>query len=479
MSVPRDLLNRTTELALEYLDGVDRRPVGRPTGADGLRSALGGLDPDRLPDAAEDPATVLETLVAAAEPGLVASAGPRYFGFVVGGSLPAALAADWMTSAWDQNGFSYVASPAASVIEETAGRWILDLLGLPRDASVGFPTGATAANVVGLAAGRHAVLARAGWDVEGKGLIGAPPIRILAGDEVHASALNALRIVGLGTETIERVPVDGQGAMDGAAAAAMLAGTTGPAMVLAQSGNVNSGAFDPLGPIVEAAHAVGAWVHVDGAFGIWAAVSPSLRPLVAGLAGADSWATDLHKWLNVPYDCGFVAVADREAHHGSMRMSAAYLVPAPGHELDPFDWVPEGSRRARATPVYAALRSLGRDGLRDLVERCCALARRMAGQLDEAPGVEILNDVVLNQVLVRFTAPGAAGDGDPDADASDRRTRAVIAAVQADGTCWAGGTTWHGMAAMRISVSSWSTTESDIDRSAEAILRCAREVGAG
>ena len=477
MSVPRDLLTRTTELATDFLDGVADRPVGRPIDAEGLRAELGGADPDRLPDAGVDAVAVLETLVASAEPGLVASAGPRYFGFVVGGSLPAALAADWMTSAWDQNGFSYVASPAASVIEETAGRWILELLGLPAGASVGFPTGATGANVVGLAAGRHAVLARVGWDVEAQGLIGAPPIRILAGDEVHASALNALRIVGLGTDTVERVPVDGQGAMRADAATSMLAGTAGPAIVLAQAGNVNSGALDPLRPIVAAAHDVGAWVHVDGAFGMWAAVSPGLRPLLAGLGDADSWATDLHKWLNVPYDCGFVAVADREAHHRAMRMSAAYLVPAPGDEIDPFDWVPEGSRRARATPVYAALRSLGRDGLRDLVERCCAHARRMAERLAGGAGIEILNDVVLNQVLVRFTARAEGAAVDPDA--SDRRTRAVIAAVQADGTCWAGGTTWHGMAAMRISVSNWTTTEADIDRSAEAILRCAAEVGEG
>ena len=473
MTEAGDMLRRATEHAIDFLDGVGERPVGRPIEAAPLRAALRGPGGGRLPDDPEDPAAVLESLVAAADPGLVASAGPRYFGFVVGGSLPVALAADVLTGAWDQNGFSYVASPAASVIEEIAGDWVLDLLGLPPAASVGFTSGATAANIVGLAAARHAVLARVGWDVESRGLIGAPQIRIIVGDEIHASALNALRIVGLGTETVERVPVDSQGAMRADEAEAALAGTVGPTIVLAQAGNVNSGAFDPLDRIVAAAHAAGAWVHVDGAFGIWAAVSPALRPLVAGLADADSWATDAHKWLNVPYDCGIVAVADREAHHRSMRMSAAYLVPAPGHDLDPCDWVPEGSRRARATPVYAVLRSLGRTGLRDLVERCCALARRMARRLEAEPGMTILNDVVLNQVLVRFTAEGA-GSG-PD-EASDVRTRAVIAAVQEDGTCWAGGTTWHGMAAMRISVSNWSTTEADIDRSAEAILGCARRL---
>ena len=457
-----DLLRSTAALAIDYLDGVGDRPVGRPVAADRLRDALGR---GPLPAAGEDPAEVVASLASAVEPGLVASAGPRYFGFVVGGSLPAALAADWLTSAWDQNAFSYAASPAGSVVEETAGRWVRELLGLPSASSTGFTTGATVANVVGLAAARHAVLARVGWDVEERGLIGAPPIRVLAGDEVHASALEALRVVGLGTgtEALERVPVDGQGAMRADEAVRMLRGTEGPAIVLAQAGNVNTGACDPLGEVIEAAHGVGAWVHVDGAFGMWAAASPRYQHLVAGLEGADSWALDCHKWLNVPYDCGFVAVREREAHYAAMRMSAAYLVPAVGGDLDPFDWVPEGSRRARAVPVYAALRSLGRDGVADLVDRCSSLARRTAERLAAEDGIAILNDVVLNQVLVRF--------GDDDA-----RTRAVIAAVQEDGTLWAGGTTWHGLAAMRISVSGWATTEADIDRSAEALIRCANAV---
>ena len=453
-----DLLRHVAERSIEYLDGVAERPVGRPIAADRLREAL---EDGPLPDGGHDPQSVIDALLAGADAGLVASAGPRYFGFVVGGSLPAALAADWLTSAWDQNAFSYVSSPAASVIEEIAGRWVREVLGLPADVSCGFTTGATTSNMVGLAAARHAVLARAGWDVEAQGLIGAPAIRILAGDEVHASALKALRFVGLGSDTVERIPVDGQGAIRADAAEQMLAGTTGPAIVLAQAGNVNSGAVDPLGPIVDAAHAVGAWVHVDGAFGLWAAASPAFRPLLAGLERADSWAMDCHKWLNIPYDCGFVAVADRAAHYETTRMTGAYLVPAPDRELDPFDWVPEASRRGRATTVYAALRSLGRDGVADLVDRCCALARRIAERLGAEPGIAILNDVVLNQVLVRF-------------DDSDERTRAVIAAVQEDGTCWAGGTTWHGMAAMRISISSWATTEGDIDRSADAIIRCFR-----
>ena len=456
-----DLLRRAAEQSISFLDGVADRPVGRPVAADALRSALGA---GPLPDRGDDPAAVVDGLVAGAEQGLVASAGPRYFGFVVGGSLPAALAADWLTSAWDQNAFSYISSPASSVIEEIAGRWVLEVLGLPPEASCGFTTGATTSNMVGLAAARHAVLARVGWDVEARGLIGAPPIRVLAGDEVHASALQALRFVGLGSETIERIPVDGQGGIRADAAESMLAGTAGPAIVLAQAGNVNTGAVDPLGPIIDAAHGVGAWVHVDGAFGLWAAASPAYRHLLDGLERADSWAMDCHKWLNVPYDCGFVAVADRAAHYAATRMTGAYLVPAADRDLDPFDWVPEASRRGRATTVYAALRSLGKDGVAELVDRCCALARRMADRLATEPGIAILNDVMLNQALVRF------GD-------DDDRTRAVMAAVQEDGTCWAGGTTWHGMAAMRLSVSSWATTEADIDRSAEAIVRCFRNAG--
>jgi glutamate/tyrosine decarboxylase-like PLP-dependent enzyme len=461
MSDTANLLRHAAAQSIAYLDGVAERPVGRPIAADILRAALGD---GPLPDRGEDPRAVIDALVNGGDAGLVASAGPRYFGFVVGGSLPAALGADWLTSAWDQNAFSYVSSPAAAVIEEIAGRWVLEVLGLPPGASAGFATGATTSNMVGLAAARHAVLERTGWDVEARGLIGAPPIRILAGDEVHASALQALRFVGLGNDTVERIPVDDQGAIRADAAESMLTGTTGPAIVLAQAGNVNTGAIDPLARVVEAAHAVGAWVHVDGAFGLWAAASPAYRPLLAGVEGADSWAMDCHKWLNVPYDCGFVAVADRAAHYAATRMTGAYLVPAADRDLDPFDWVPEASRRGRATTVYAALRSLGRDGVAELVDRCCSLARRMARRLGAEAGVAILNDVVLNQVLVRF------GE-------DDERTRAVIAAVQEDGTCWAGGTTWHGMAAMRISVSSWATTEANIDRSAEAIIRCAKALG--
>jgi glutamate/tyrosine decarboxylase-like PLP-dependent enzyme len=464
----RDLLEQTAALAEAFLDTVASRPVGQPID----RSALQDLVRP-LPDGGLDPATVIQELAAAADPGLVASAGPRYFGFVIGGSLPAALAADWLTSAWDQNAGLYVSSPSASVIEDVAAAWILELLDLPREASVGFTTGATMANFTGLAAARDAVLARVGWDVEARGLVGAPAIRIVVGDEVHTSAVAALRMLGLGAETATRIPTDEQGRMRADAFASALEGTSGPTIVVAQAGNVNTGAFDPIAEIVRDAHAAGAWVHVDGAFGLWAAVSPTLRPQLAGIAGADSWATDAHKWLNVPYDCGIVAVADRRAHERAATLTAAYLMRAPDRERDPFDWVPEGSRRARATPVYAAIRSLGRQGLKELIERSCSLARRMADRLGEQPLVEILNDVVLNQVLVRF---GVADD--EDQSVADSMTRATIAAVQADGTCWVGGTTWHGRAAMRISVSGWNTTEEDADLSVEAIIRCFDEVRA-
>jgi glutamate/tyrosine decarboxylase-like PLP-dependent enzyme len=468
ISAQRDLLERTAALAEAFLDTVASRPVGQPIARPGLQDLVGPL-----PEVGVEPATVIEELAAAADPGLVASAGPRYFGFVIGGSLPAALAADWLTSAWDQNAGLYLSSPATSVIEDVAAAWILELLDLPRDASIGFTTGATMANFTGLAAARDAVLERVGWDVEARGLAGAPPIRIVVGDEVHASAVAALRMLGLGAETAVRIPTDEQGRMRADAFTSALAGTSGPTIVLAQAGNVNTGAFDPIAEIVQGAHAAGAWVHVDGAFGLWAAVSPTLRPHLAGISGADSWATDAHKWLNVPYDCGIVAVADRRAHERAATLTAAYLMRAPDRERDPFDWVPEGSRRARATPVYAAIRSLGRQGLQELIERSCSLARRMADRLAEQPRVEILNDVVLNQALVRFGVTEGGGD---DVSVADAMTRATIAAVQADGTCWVGGTTWHGRAAMRISVSGWNTTESDADVSVEAIIRCFHDV---
>jgi glutamate/tyrosine decarboxylase-like PLP-dependent enzyme len=455
--IDRALLARTAALAADHLEAVGERHAGPLAGHAELRAALGGA----LPDAGVPAEEVIEALARDAAPGLVASPGPRYFGFVTGGSLPAALAADWLASTWDQNGFSAVSSPAAAVVEEVACAWLLELLGLPPDSGAGLTTGAQMANVTGLAAARGALLAQAGWDVEENGLSGAPRLRVLAGEEAHVTVWRALRLLGFGRAAVEVVPVDGQGRMRADALASALALDDAPVIVCAQAGNVNTGAIDPLADIVAAAREHGAWVHVDGAFGLWAAASPALSHLAAGAGDADSWATDGHKWLNVPYDCGVVAVRDRAAHAAAMGMTASYLVRSGDSERSNSDWVPEASRRGRGFAVYAALRSLGRDGVAELVERCCALAARLAAAVGSVEGIEVLNEVVLNQVLLRFAA-------------NDAVTDAVIGRVQADGTCWVGGTRWHGEAAMRVSVSNWSTTEADIDRTADAILTAAR-----
>jgi glutamate/tyrosine decarboxylase-like PLP-dependent enzyme len=450
--------------ATEFLRGLASRPVPATADAGELAARLGGP----LPDGPSDPAEVVAQLAKLADDGLVASAGPRFFGFVVGGSLPAALAADWLTSAWDQNAGLFVLGPAAATVEDVAAGWLLELLGLPPTATTGFVTGGLGANFSGLAAARNAVLAGAGWDVERDGLIGAPPLQVVVGAERHVTIDIALRYLGLGSGRVRVVPADGQGRMDPAALPEVLAGCEGPTIVCAQAGNVNTGAFDPLAEIIPAAHDHGAWVHVDGAFGLWAAASPARRQLVAGVEQADSVATDAHKWLNVPYDSGLVFVTRPEAHRAAFAKSAAYFVPGREGERDPDAFTPEASRRARGFPVWAALRSLGRSGVAELVDRCCRHARRFAGQLGAAEGVEVLNEVVLNQVLVRFPDPGGDSDG---------RTREVIRRVQEDGTLWLGGTTWHDLAAMRISVSNWSTTDDDVDRSAAAILAAARAAG--
>jgi glutamate/tyrosine decarboxylase-like PLP-dependent enzyme len=448
-------LRRAAEIGLEYLDGLDERHVGARATASEVAERLA----EPLPDGPSDPVDVIEALAAAIDPGLVASLGPRYFGFVIGGQLPAAAAADWLTTAWGQNAVVHAASPAGAAVEAVAGAWMLDVLGLPPSASIGLPTGAGLGNTVGLAAGRHAVLERAGWDVEARGLYGAPEITVVIGDEAHATLLTALQYLGLGRERVVRVPVDDQGRMRADRARETIASVTGPLLVAIQAGNVNTGAFDPAGEVAEAVAAhPNAWVHVDGAFGLWAAASPRLRHLVAGVDRADSWSTDAHKWLNVGYDCGFVAVRDPAAHRAAMSATAAYLLPSA--ERENWEYVLDSSRRARSFVLYAALKSLGRDGVRDLVERCCDIATRMADRLRAADGVEVLNDVALNQVLVRF------GD-------SDERTREVIARVQDGGTAWMGGTTWQGRAAMRISVSNWSTSEADADRTLDAILAAA------
>jgi glutamate/tyrosine decarboxylase-like PLP-dependent enzyme len=474
----RTLLHQTADLAADFLEGLPTRPVGASATHDELLQAFGGP----LSGRGEASGEVIDHLARIADPGLIASAGPRYFGFVIGGSLPAALAADWLTSAWDNNAGLYAIGPAASVAEEVAAGWLVDLFGLPADSSVGFSTGATMASFTALAAGRHRVLARAGWNVEEDGLIGAPDLAVVVGAEAHVTIHVSLQMLGLGRGRVFKVDADDQGRMRADALRETLADLADrPVLVCAQSGNVNTGAFDPLPEIVAAVRELpNAWLHVDGAFGLWAAVSPSLRHLTAGLADADSWTTDAHKWLNVPYDSGIAIGRDAAAHHAAMTLGAAYYVETAGGERDPYNWVAESSRRARGFPIYAALRSLGRDGLADVIDRSCAIARRMAEGLRDAPGVTILNDVVLNQVLVRFAPPSADGNGaGDDAAATDAFTRHVIAAVQADGTCWLGGTTWHGMAAMRISVSNWSTTEADADLSVAAIRRCADAVASG
>jgi glutamate/tyrosine decarboxylase-like PLP-dependent enzyme len=433
--------------AARYLETLPERPVGPAASA--LLGQLGGP----LPEQPGDPLDIVRLLDECASPGTVASAGPRYFGFVTGGTLPAALGAAVLATAWDQNAALEVMSPAAAALEESAARWIVSLLSLPPQCAVGFTTGATMANLAALAAARHAVLERAGWNVEEQGLAGAPSVSVVVGDEVHVSVLKALSLLGFGRARLLRVPVDGQGRMR----ADHLPALDGPAILCAQAGNVNTGACDPLRAICERAHASGAWVHVDGAFGLWALASPAHAPLADGAELADSWATDAHKWLNVPYDCGVAIVREPGALRLAMASSAAYL--AAGDLRDGAAFVPELSRRARGVEVWAALRSLGRRGVAELVERCCRLARRFAAGA-RAAGHEVLNDVVLNQVLVSF------GDAE--------RTQRIIQAVQRDGTCWCGGTVWQGRAALRFSVSSWATRDADIDRSLRAIDRIAR-----
>jgi len=436
----------------EYQRGAGERPVMPRTGVAELTALVGGS----LPDGPTDPVAALRRLADAVDAGSAATIGPRYFGFVVGGAMPATVAADWLATGADQNAGAYVMSPVGAVVEDVAAGWLRDIFGLPRDASAGFTTGAMMANFTALAAARHQVLAKAGWDVEADGLQGAPLVHVVVGAERHATIDASLRYLGLGHGTAHVVPADEQGRMRADLLPGVLADCDGPTIVCAQAGNVNSGGFDPIRRICSVASEHGTWVHVDGAFGLWAAATPSLRGMVAGIDQADSWATDAHKWLNVPYDSGLVFVAHPDAHRAAMRKTASYLPDDVPGERDGDSFVPESSRRARGLAVWAALRTLGRSGVADLVDRCCALARRFAEQLAAVPGVEVLNDVVLNQVVVRF------GD-------SDDTTRRVIAAAQADGTAWFGGTVWRGVAAARISVSNWSTTEADVDRSVAAI----------
>jgi glutamate/tyrosine decarboxylase-like PLP-dependent enzyme len=447
----RQLLENAAERAISYLEGLDSKGVAPSANA---IAKLTELDLP-LPEESHPPETVLEQLDQICSPATMAMAGSRYFGFVIGGSIPVTLAANWLAGAWDQNSVYYNAAPATAYLEQITLRWLLELFHLPDDCAGAFVSGATMANFSSLAAARHAVLKRAGWNVEADGLFGAPLITVIVGAEVHPSLIKSLGLLGLGRSRTIKIPVDSHGRMRADA----LPQIAGPTIVCTQAGNVNTGAFDPISEICDVAHKAGAWVHVDGAFGMWAMATPSLGHLTAGMDKADSWATDFHKWLNVPYDSGLALVRDTDALRAAMAVTADYL-PTASPFRNPSDFTPELSRRARGVEVWAALHAMGRNGVAELIERTCRYARRFAEGL-QAAGYEILNDVSLNQVLVAFG----------DAETTNR----VITGIQSDGTCWCGGTVWQGRTAMRISVSSWATTDEDVERSLQAILRIAKE----
>jgi glutamate/tyrosine decarboxylase-like PLP-dependent enzyme len=460
----RELLQRSTDHAVRFLEGLDERPVAPRAEVEELRASLAlPLPADGL-----DPAAVLDDLVEAAEPGLRGSVGGRFFGWVVGASVPAAVAADWLATTWDQNGAIYATSPAAAVAEEVAGAWLKDLLGLPASASFAVVTGSQMAHVTALAAARQRLLDDRGVDVQRHGLAGAPRLRVLASELRHETIDRAIRLLGVGTDAIVALPADASGISLTRLDQVLDADPSTPTVVCLQAGELNTGAFDAFGEACELAHARGAWVHVDGAFGLWAGASDRYRHLVAGVEQADSWATDGHKWLNVPYDAGFVFVADRAAHRASLTASASYFEHADSGR-DPMDWNPEWSRRARGFAVYAAIRSLGRSGVADLVDRCCRHARSLVDGIAGLPGAEIVAEPVINQGLVRFTSPR----GDDDAFTDE-----VIARIQADGVAWFGGTTWGGRRVMRISVSSWRTTDADVERTIEAVRAALESVAA-
>ncbi len=447
----KEILADASRRAVRYLEQLDARPVA-PT-PDAV-TALQAFD-EPFPEGPGDPADTLRLLDEAGSPATMAMAGRRFFGFVIGGSLPVSLAANWVAGAWDQNAGLYRATPGVAFIEQVALRWLLDLLKLPSTCMGGFVTGATTANLCALAAARHSLLERIGWNVEARGLFGAPEITVVISAEAHPSVTKSLGVLGLGRSRVVKVSVDGMGRMR----ADQVPPIAGPTIVCVQAGNVNTGAFDPIGEICRRSQPLGAWVHVDGAFGLWAAAAPSLARLSDGMELADSWATDAHKWLNVPYDCGLAFVREPNALQPAMSMTAEYL-PTQTEFRNPSDFTPELSRRARGVEVWAALRSLGRRGVAEMIERNCAQARRFAAQLTAA-GFEILNEVDLNQVLVSF--------GEPE------RTKRVIEGVQAEGTCWCGVTVWQGRTAMRISVCCWATTMDDVDRSVDAMVRVARD----
>jgi glutamate/tyrosine decarboxylase-like PLP-dependent enzyme len=448
-------LARAFEHVRLWLSSIDDRPIGPRATASQLLDGLGGP----LPERGMDPADVVDELATRADPGLMAIASGRFFGWVMGGTLPAGLAADWMVSGWDQNAGMRYATPAVAAIEEAAARWLLELLQLPSGADVGFVTGATMSNFTCLAAARHAVLSTAGWDVERDGLTGAPKVHVLVGAERHDTVDLALRYLGLGRPTVVAADEEGRIVVDALAEALAGIPRGEPAVVCLQAGNVHSGAFDPFAEAIALARERGAWVHVDGAFGLWAAASPALRHLVAGMAGADSWTTDAHKTLNVPYDCGLAIVADPAALRAAMGVHASYLINDESGPGDPFEKVPELSRRARGVPVWAVLRSLGSQGVADLVDGLVARAREIAAGLADIDGVEVLNDVVYTQVCIAF--------GDDD------RTREVTARLIADGTTWMSGSRWHARDVLRVSVSNWSTDARDVRLSVQAVRAAA------
>lgn len=448
-------LAKAHEHVRRWLSSIDERPVGPRVTASELLDDVGGP----LPEQGTDPADVVDELAAKADPGLMAIGSGRFFGWVMGGTLPAGLAADWLVSGWDQNAGMRYSTPATAALEESAGRWLLELLRLPSDADVGFVTGATMSNFTCLAAARHAVLAKAGWDVERDGLTGAPQVHVLVGAERHDTVDLALRYLGLGQPTAVAADAEGRIEVDALAEALSAVPQGEPIVLCLQAGNVHSGAFDPFADAIDLAHERGAWVHVDGAFGLWAAASPALSHLVEGLAGADSWTTDAHKTLNVPYDCGLAIVADSGAMRGAMGVHASYLMPDESGPGDPFEKAPELSRRARGVPVWAVLRSLGREGVVGLVDGLVANAREIANRLQAIDGVEVLNDVVYTQVCVSF--------------GSDERTREVTARLIADGTTWMSGSRWRGRDVLRISVSNWSTDARDVRLSVDAVRAAA------
>jgi len=450
VSAERALLLRTAGLAADYLESLEERPVFPRRAVEDIAAALGGP----LPDSPSDALEVVELIARGAEAGVVATAGPRYFGYVTGGALPATVGADWLTTVWDQCAGLGVLGPSASVVEEIVGDWLKDLFGLPAEASFAITTGCQMAHVTALAAARHEVLAARDWDVRERGLAGSPPITVIVGRLRHVTVDRALRLLGIGGAQLTVVGADGQGRMEPDALRETLSSVDGPTIVCAQAGEVNTGSYDPFHEIAEIVRETDAWLHVDGAFGLWVAASPERRHLVDGVAAADSWATDGHKWLNVPYDCGLVFSSNPAAHNASMTMKASYFEGQGKWVRDAVDWTPESSRRARAFTVYAALRSLGRSGLADLVDRCCDLAGRFSAAISHLPGCELLNDVVINQVLFRFE--------------DDVLTNTVLTHVQDSGEAWMGGTMWDDRPAIRVSVSGWRTTEADIDRTVAA-----------